>query len=233
MEEYNLYCKFDIQKHKETYKNYLEVIIDEEGSIHYAVPSHQEFLIRKGCNNLKVSREILDLLCPKDFHYDFVTWLCKVSKCIAVWNDRVMGYSFTEAQIRTLHKLKRAGLYSGRVPRAGKDFSNQDVLMILSKIRDTLWCSTKGSTADNSIDLALLESVLKECCIKSEPMEVLENDAYLMSCICPSCGKKLSRGSSEEEKFCEHCGQKLWIRAFTKEESDHGRFEREMDEYED
>lgn len=46
MEEYNLYCKFDIQKHKETYKNYLEVIIDEEGSIHYAVPSHQEFLIR-------------------------------------------------------------------------------------------------------------------------------------------------------------------------------------------
>lgn len=36
---------FDIETHKKTFKNYLEVIILENGRIVYAVPSHQEKLI--------------------------------------------------------------------------------------------------------------------------------------------------------------------------------------------
>lgn len=40
-EKYTLYSKFDIDKHAETFINYLEVIIDENGVVHYAVPSHQ------------------------------------------------------------------------------------------------------------------------------------------------------------------------------------------------
>lgn len=226
--EYNVYCEFDIQKHKEVYKNYLEVIVDEEGKIHYAVPSHQEFLIRRGCKNLNVSRKVLNLLCPKRFHYDFVTWLCKVSKCVAVWNDRIMGYSYAEAQVKTLKRLKRAGLYHGIIPKVGKDYMNDEVAILISKFRDISRCSSTMS-----FDINLIESVLKETCTKSEPMEVLQHDEYLMSCVCPSCGKKLSRSHDEEERFCDNCGQNLWIRALINEESDKGRFEREMDDYED
>ena len=39
--EFDIYCDFDIEKHKETYTNYLEVLILENGTIVYAIPSHQ------------------------------------------------------------------------------------------------------------------------------------------------------------------------------------------------
>ena len=40
--DYGLGSTFDIEQHKAKYKNYLEVIIDANGTIMYAVPSHQE-----------------------------------------------------------------------------------------------------------------------------------------------------------------------------------------------
>lgn len=43
--KYGVHSDFDIQKHKETFIDYLEVIIDVNGRIMYAVPSHQEKLI--------------------------------------------------------------------------------------------------------------------------------------------------------------------------------------------
>ena len=42
--KYTVYSKFDIDKHSEHFLNYLEVIIDSEGEINYAVPSHQMFM---------------------------------------------------------------------------------------------------------------------------------------------------------------------------------------------
>lgn len=39
---YGIHSKFDIQKHKATFTGYMEVIIDENGTVMYAVPSHQE-----------------------------------------------------------------------------------------------------------------------------------------------------------------------------------------------
>lgn len=40
--EYSVYCDFDIKQHKKKYVNYLEVLIEKDGRIVYAVPSHQE-----------------------------------------------------------------------------------------------------------------------------------------------------------------------------------------------
>ena len=40
---YDLYQKFDYTKHKETFINYCEVIVDKEGHIYYATPSHTIF----------------------------------------------------------------------------------------------------------------------------------------------------------------------------------------------
>ncbi len=64
-------------------------------------------------------------------------------------------------------------------------------------------------------------------------MEAVNNDAYLGSCECPMCGKHITRGYDEESVFCSECGQKLHLRAFTKEEVDDALFEHEQDEYED
>ena len=36
-EHYDIYSKFDIDKHAEVFLNYLEVVIDENGIVHYAV----------------------------------------------------------------------------------------------------------------------------------------------------------------------------------------------------
>lgn len=52
-EEYSIYSKFDIIKHKETYTNYLEVVITENGEVLYAIPSYQEALIKLAMSKLQ------------------------------------------------------------------------------------------------------------------------------------------------------------------------------------
>lgn len=55
-EGYSIYCKFDLQKHKSHFINYLEVIVKPDGEVVYAVPSHQEKLIELACLKLRVNR---------------------------------------------------------------------------------------------------------------------------------------------------------------------------------
>lgn len=66
-----------------------------------------------------------------------------------------------------------------------------------------------------------------------ESHETVENDAYLHSCKCPECNKRIFRGSEERTFYCENCGTKLHQRAFTQEEIDDALFQHEMDTYED
>lgn len=40
-----LHSKFDIETHKCTFIDYLEVVITSDGVIHYAIPSHEQFCI--------------------------------------------------------------------------------------------------------------------------------------------------------------------------------------------
>lgn len=78
----------------------------------------------------------------------------------------------------------------------------------------------------------LFELTLKQT-VENSVKETINNDAYLWSCNCPDCGKKIHRGSEERTFYCEQCGTHLYQRAFTEEELNKARFEREMDEYED
>ena len=72
-ESYDLHSDFDIQKHKENFINYLEVVIHPDGSVHYAVPSHQEYLIRYICEHRNITREELEAKCPREYYCDFMT----------------------------------------------------------------------------------------------------------------------------------------------------------------
>ena len=117
MSEYNLFSAFDIEKHKATYINYLEVIIDPSGIVHYATPSHQEFLIKMACERANITREQLNNQCPREYYFDFMRWLIIRTGAVAVWNEHCMAVDPNIKQIATLRKLKMAGLYKGAIPK--------------------------------------------------------------------------------------------------------------------
>ena len=112
MDQYTvLHSPFDIDVHQHTFTHYLEVILREDGTIEYAVPSHQEKLIEIACNKLSVTREELYRMCPPEYYLDVITWLTKETECIAVWNNYYMG-GLNELQLESLYKLQEAGLYT-------------------------------------------------------------------------------------------------------------------------
>ena len=72
LEEYSVHSPFDIKKHKETYINYLEVLILEDGTIEYAVPSHRGKALDLACKKLnKTKQEIVDM-CPREYYCDYL-----------------------------------------------------------------------------------------------------------------------------------------------------------------
>lgn len=116
MEKYSVYSEFDMEKHKQTFIHYLEVVIDENGKIMYAVPSHQEKMICLACKKLGITREKLNEMCPEEYYFDFMEWLSMVSGACAVWENFAVGNKFTKEQINTLEDLKSEGLYLGEIP---------------------------------------------------------------------------------------------------------------------
>lgn len=117
---YTVYSDFNIEQHKKTFIHYLEVVIDENGRIMYAVPSHQEMLIKLACEKLNVTREELNAICPQEYYFDLMKWLCKISGACAVWEKFIQADKPTEQQVKTLQMLKDSGLYLGEIPKEGE-----------------------------------------------------------------------------------------------------------------
>lgn len=115
MEPYSLYSPFDAEKHKKKYTNYLEVVILEDGTVEYAVPSHQEKLIRIACQKLGVCRQKLDSMCPPEYYFDYMRWLSMQTGAAAVWNEGYVAASLNRKQIAVLKHLKLLGLYRGLI----------------------------------------------------------------------------------------------------------------------
>ena len=119
-EEYNLYSKFDIQKHKENYINYLEVLILENGEVEYAVPSHQDKAVALACKKLNKTKKEIEDMCPREYYCDYLTWLLGITGSISVWGNCsehfIVYKTINKKQIATLKKLKKHGLYKGNVP---------------------------------------------------------------------------------------------------------------------
>lgn len=109
---------FDIDRHKSLpYHPELEVMIATDGTVEYALPSHQEFLIEKAMQRHNWTRDQLMDACPPEYHYDFLAWLIPESGgYIPVWERGVLNYPLTKEQTASLRKLKMAGLYRGYIP---------------------------------------------------------------------------------------------------------------------
>lgn len=113
---YGLHSVFDIEKHKATFTDYLEVVIDIDGKVMYAAPSHQEKLIALACQKLGINRDELNAMCPREYYCDFLKWLCLTTGCMSVWNDWCEYGNLSAKQISMLRKLKMVGLYKGVIP---------------------------------------------------------------------------------------------------------------------
>lgn len=121
MLQYILNSDFDIKTHKKHFIDYLEVVILETGKVEYAIPSHQEKLIQMACVKHKLSRQELICSCPADKYFDYMSWLCEMAGCIAVWNDRIeVGSNVTIEQVNALLKLHDEKLYYGDFVKINK-----------------------------------------------------------------------------------------------------------------
>lgn len=109
-----LHSPFSIKTHSETFINYLEVIIDKDGQIYYAVPSHQEFMINQLLGNKYESRSQLYSDVPESYYFDMTKWLSENTEMIAVWTYKYEGEA-NHLQKEALQTLKNNGLYKGEI----------------------------------------------------------------------------------------------------------------------
>lgn len=104
---------FDPRVHAKTFINYLEVIIDATGTVHYATPSHLMWLERAYYDELSCDADALYARMPQDANP--VSWLCEQLGAVCVWNDRYEG-TLNLLQNDALMDLYQRGLYTGAVP---------------------------------------------------------------------------------------------------------------------
>ena len=112
--EYSLNSEFDIEMHKKTFVNYLEVLIENNGHVVYAVPSHQELAIKMACKALHLTRKQLEDICPPEYYFNFLEWVLSKINAISVWNEMYMGNANTKQKEKLL-ELKKADLYKGSI----------------------------------------------------------------------------------------------------------------------
>lgn len=109
MSKYDVYSDFDIEQHKKTFINYLEVVILPDGTVKYAVPSHQEFLINYICEKWGLTREKFNTLVPEQYAFNFLNWLMTVSGCVCIWTSFYKG-ECNFVQIRKIRELIVSGI---------------------------------------------------------------------------------------------------------------------------
>lgn len=109
-----LHNKFDIETHKRTFVNYLEVVILEDGTIEYAVPSHQEKLVNIYMKKYNITREEVINRCPEEYYFNYTEWLCDETKAVAVWDYFIQGQC-NEKQQSVLELLRKEKLYKGEI----------------------------------------------------------------------------------------------------------------------
>lgn len=118
--QYGLQSKFDIEKHKVHFIDYLEVVILPNGDVQYAVPSHTTKAELLCMEKLGLTREELWKECPPEYMFDYLPWLLSVCGAVSVWNTFYtlgIGKELTRQQYLTLKELKMHGLFKGTVTR--------------------------------------------------------------------------------------------------------------------
>lgn len=96
---------FDYALHNETFVNYCEVIVTEDGNTIYAVPSHL-MALEKLYVEEKGSSPAVD--CPREFYADYLGWLSEELKACVVYTN-FFGKVYNDKQRRELRRLQMHG----------------------------------------------------------------------------------------------------------------------------
>ena len=113
---YTLHSRFGINKHKETFINYCEVIIEPSGDICYAIPSHVMYLEKYGSRIYSETVEEFANRCPDNMYYNYIQWLVDATRCICCWPRGYMSCkNTTEEQKHSLKLLIDNDLVEDRV----------------------------------------------------------------------------------------------------------------------
>jgi len=115
LQSWTLSQPFSIERHQKAFVHYLEVVIREDGTIEYAIPSHFEKLLAIIAEDRNLTREEAIALCPPDYYGDYLEWLVKESGCVSVWYDFIFGTP-NLAQWGSLPKMEKAKIYAGKLP---------------------------------------------------------------------------------------------------------------------
>ena len=138
---YDVYSKFDIEKHKETFKNYLEVCIDKDGVIHYAVPSHMKYMEDEFCKQYHMKhKELYNYVVQHDIMAWYFEFLLVSTKIVLVWDTKIKYDRLNLNQIISLKRLITAKLlhYSSSMNRKQSNecrFFKQQYKTILMNLR--------------------------------------------------------------------------------------------------
>lgn len=119
--KYGVHSKFNVAKHKETFTDYLEVLIKSDGTVVYAVPSHQMKAELLAAETMKCSVDKVRRSCPKEYFFDYMKWLLTTTGAIAVWNEfyKAGKEGINEKQLKVLKRLKMYGVYRGSIYSVG------------------------------------------------------------------------------------------------------------------
>lgn len=122
---YDLHSDFNIQLHKETFINYLEVLILADGTIVYAIPSHQLKGEEIAAKRLGLSISEFRDTCPSDAMFDYLPWIASQANCVFVWNSNIVYSQINKRQFSSLRILKLNGLYKGPLPHVDEVHSGE------------------------------------------------------------------------------------------------------------
>ena len=106
-----LNSKFDVRVHKNSFINYLEVIIRPDGTVEYAVPSH---MMKLASIYGKSMDQIFEEYSNDKCGLDPVEWLCDKTGCISVWSEGYTGKA-NRVQKNALWFLHYNGVYEGMI----------------------------------------------------------------------------------------------------------------------
>lgn len=114
---YSVYSEFNLDKHMETYADYLEAIMFRDGHIEYAVPSHQEKLIKIAASKAGMSKEDFLNQVPDDAKLDFLNYLLNYTGCISLWSSGfiIPTTTITNLQVYSLLELINLRLTMPRI----------------------------------------------------------------------------------------------------------------------
>ena len=112
-----LHGPFDPDVHAETFTNYLEVVIEPDGTVVYAVPSHVMALARIRAGHDVTLDGLFRELESIPLTESPLDYLVERTGCASLWTRcAVYPRSVTDAQRTAIIDLQRRGLYKGPLP---------------------------------------------------------------------------------------------------------------------